>query len=113
MKEQDEQTDIFKDIDEQIRVLVLVTGTLEDGTSQWAYASIPLTRYEAFKKAQGNGHYDLGDYGLILENGGGNKPPAEIIQKMKDEHGTDHKFEDEMDAMMRNFNALIAKRDEN
>lgn len=109
MKERDEQTDIFKDIDEQLRIIVLVTGALEDGTSQWAYASIPLTKYEAFKAAQDKGHYDLGDYGIILEHGSGKEPPAAIIQKMKDEHGADHKFEEELDAMIKNFNALLGK----
>ena len=101
--------DIFKEIDEQVRVLVLVTGTLEDGASQWAYASIPFTKYEAFKAAEAKGHYDLGEFGRVLEHGEGSEPPAEVVQKMKDEFGADHKFEEELEAMMQQVDALIDK----
>ena len=109
MNEMINNDDLLKDIDEQVRVLVLVTGTLESGESQWAYASIPLTKYDAFKAAEAKGHYDLGEFGRIMEHGEGSEPPADIIQKMKDEHGADHKFEDELDAMMAEVDALIDK----
>ena len=100
---------LFKDIDEQVRILVLITGTLEDGGTHWAYASIPFTKYEAFKAAEAKGNYDLGDYGRILEHGEGAEPPADVVRKMTEEHGADHKFEEELDAMMQQVNAMIDK----
>lgn len=93
--------------DDSLRILVLVTGELDDGSSHWAYASIPFTKYEAFKAAEAKGDYDLGVYGRIVEHGAGKEPPAEIIQKMKDEHGADHKFEEELNEIMKQVDQLF------
>lgn len=92
--------ELLKELDEKMRILVLVSGALEDGSSHWAYASVPMTKYEAFKAAEKQGDYDLAAFGHILEHGTGNEPPADIIQKMKDKYGANHKFEEELDAMM-------------
>jgi hypothetical protein len=94
------EQDILQDIDENIRILVLVTGVLEDGSAHWAYASVAFIQYEAFKAAEKQGNYDLSAYGRILEHGAGSEPSAEIIQKMKDEYGADHKFEQELEQIM-------------
>lgn len=97
----------LQDIDKKVQILVLITGTLEDGSPHWAYASIPVTRYELFKQAEKAGHYDLGDFGRILTHGKGSMPDAAVIQQMKDQYGADSVFEEELEGMLAQVDKVL------
>ncbi|MEZ5690369.1 MAG: hypothetical protein R3D71_01725 [Rickettsiales bacterium] len=100
------EQNIFEEIDKNVRILTLITGTLEDGSEHWAYASIPFSKYQNFKEAEKKGNYDLADYGSILKHGVGKIPPENIIQEMKEEYGADHRFEEELEQIMRQIDGL-------
>ena len=93
--------DLLRQMDEEVQILVLVTGTLSDGSEHYAYASIPPSKYQAFKAAEAKGNYDLAAFGNILRHGEGKTPPADVMQEMEEQHGADHMFEAELEAMIR------------
>lgn len=90
-------------LDEKLSILVLVSGTLKNGESHYAYASIPPSHYPAFKEAQAAGSFKLEDFGSILTHGEGKEPPPEIKQRMTDEYGANHYFEQEMQQLLSRF----------
>ena len=81
----DEYQRLMQQIDEEVNILVLVSGTLEDGSAHYAYVSIPPSKYVAFKQAEAAGHYNLADYGTILHHGAGKQPGADVQQQMEAE----------------------------
>lgn len=87
---------IMEQIDSELNFLVLVTGRLADGSEHFAYASIPPSRYLAFKEAEAKGNYDLGKFGKILHHGAGKEPSAETKKEMEDKFGVNHQFEEEL-----------------
>lgn len=90
------EEELLKMMDEDIGILVLVQGTLPDGSEHYAYASIPPSKYMFFKEAEAKGNYDLGKFGKILAHGKGKNPPADVEKRMKDEYGANHRFEEEL-----------------
>lgn len=88
-------------LDEKVKILVLVTGTLIDGTSHYAYASIPLSRYKPFKIAEEKGDYNLAEYGTILTHGDGLTPPDDVKAKLEQEHGANHLFEAQLEQLVK------------
>ena len=92
--------DVMQQLDEGMGVLVLVSGTLKDGTDHYAYASMPPSKYTAFKEAEAIGNYNLAEYGKILTHGPGREPSAEVKQRMADEYGANHYLEEELAAML-------------
>src|SRR5262245_3045997 len=89
---------ILKQMDEDVGILVLVQGTLPDGSAHYAYASVPPSRYMAFKEAEAKGNYDLAQFGNILAHGKGKEPPADVRARMEQEYGANHRFEEELEA---------------
>lgn len=83
------------------QVLMLVTGTAPDGRAQYAYASIPVGNYLAFKQAEQAGAYDLATFGQILHHGEGTTPSAEIRYEMQQRYGVNHLFEAQLQEFMR------------
>ncbi|MBN67405.1 MAG: hypothetical protein CMM94_07570 [Rickettsiales bacterium] len=92
---------MLEQLDTQMHILVLVQGELEDGQAHYAYASIPPSKYQAFKEAEAKGHYDLADFGVILVHGPGKEPPDEVKRRMEEEHGANHMFEEQLDAALK------------
>jgi len=90
------EDELLKLMDEDIQILTLVRGTLADGTPHYAYVSIPPSCYQAFKAAEAAGSYNLALFGKIIVHGEGKEPPAEIKQKMEQEYGANHCFEEEL-----------------
>jgi hypothetical protein len=89
---------ILKQMDEDVGILVLVQGTLADGSAHYAYAAVPPSRYMAFKEAEAAGNYDLATFGKILAHGAGKTPPPEVEKRMAEEYGANHRFEEDMTA---------------
>lgn len=87
-------------LDDEIGILLLISGTLKDGGEHYAYASIPLSKYEPFKKAEATGNYNLADYGKILTHGEGKEPSEEVKQRIEDEYGANHHFERDAELLM-------------
>ncbi len=96
----EEAEELLKKMDEDVGILVLVQGTLPDGKSHYAYASIPPSKYMAFKEAEAAGNYDLADFGKILAHGEGVEPPSDVVKRMADEHGASHTFEEDFEAWL-------------
>lgn len=74
-------------------IVLLVTGMRDNDDPFWAYLSLSPLRYYEFKAAEARGNYDLKEFGDILAHGIGHTPPADIVQKMKDQYGLDEDFE--------------------
>ena len=81
-------------------ILVLVSGTLTNGQSHYAYASIAPSKYAAFKQAEAKGDYDLAQFGKILAHGEGEEPPQEVKQQMQEEFGVNHYLEEDLGRLM-------------
>lgn len=89
--------ELLRKIDAEVGILVLVQGALPDGSGHYAYASIPPSKYLAFKEAEAAGNYDLAQYGKILAHGAGKNPPPDVVKKMADEHGASLTFEEDFE----------------
>lgn len=84
-------------VDSAVEIIVLVRGTLADGRAFWAYASMPPSRYPAYKAMETAGQsYRLEDWGTILRHGLGEEPPLDVKVEMHDAYGADDQFETNM-----------------
>jgi hypothetical protein len=97
---------ILKQMDADVGILVLVQGTLPDGSQHYAYASIPPSRYMAFKQAEAAGNYDLAQFGKILTHGKG-EPSPDVKRRMEEEHGANHRFEEDMEIWAREVQQVM------
>jgi len=88
--------------DNNIGIITLVTGHIEDGKPYYAYAIIPPSKYLAFKEAEKHGDYDLADYGEIIAHGHGAEPSAEVKKEIEEKYGANHEFEDELKSIIEN-----------
>jgi hypothetical protein len=88
--------DTLTQMDESMRILTLVKGTLADGSKHYAYVSIPPSRYQAFKEAETKGNYNLAAYGTILSHGKGSEPSADVKKRMEKDYGANHHFEKDL-----------------
>lgn len=98
---------MLEQIDQEMQLLLLVTGELPDGSAHYAYASIPPSKYQAFKEAEAKGNYDLAAFGKILAHGAGQVPPPEVQAQMEEEYGADHMFEEQLETLLKG--AMSAK----
>ena len=95
--------DMLAQLDQDLKILVLVSGTLANGEAHYAYASIPFSKYQPFKEAEKQGNYDLTQFGSILAHGAGKTPPEDVQKRMEAEHGANHTFEDELMDLLRSL----------
>jgi hypothetical protein len=98
--------EILWQMDEDVQILTLVQGTLADGGAHYAYVSIPPSKYMAFKQAEAKGNYNLRDFGKVLHHAKG-KPSAEVQKQMAEQYGADHRFEEEINAMVAKMQAAL------
>lgn len=73
------------------RIIVLIYGLLESGGPCWIYAAVRPSKYQAFLKAQKEGHlnvYDFKPYGEIIVSGEGKSPPDEVTLKVAEMYQT-------------------------
>jgi hypothetical protein len=99
MKNQVDLQNLLEQIDEDIKILMLISGELADGSKHYAYVSIPPSKYDAFKAAEAKGNYNLAEFGEILFHGEGKEPSANVQKEMAEKYGADHRFEEELEAM--------------
>lgn len=92
----------------ELKILVLVRGKLVDGRDYYAYASIPESRYHAFKDAQAAGSYNLRYFGDVLMHGEGREPSHEVKRRVENEYGINHRFEEEFSEWVQQFTPAIA-----
>lgn len=92
--------DLPQDIDDTVRILQLVTGTV-DGKAFWAYLAMRPTTYQDYvARVEAGEAVDLEEYGDMLEQGWGTEPPAEVKQKMAREYGAEENFEEQLLALV-------------
>lgn len=77
-------------------IMLLCYGTEEDGTPFWAYMCIKPSMAKAFKAARENGSFNLEDYGTILEKGEGMDVPDDVKERMEQDYGINHHYQDEL-----------------
>ncbi len=73
------------------RIIVLIYGLLESGGPCWIYAAVKPSKYQAFLKAQKDGHlnvYDFKPYGEIIVSGDGKSPPDDVTLKVAEMYQT-------------------------
>jgi hypothetical protein len=78
------------DPNETVVCVLLVRGENPDGDPVFAYVAVRADRLDAFMEAQQSGTFYPEDYGVIIESGEG-EPSAEIVRKMEEDYGFDHK----------------------
>jgi hypothetical protein len=90
------QQAFMEKMDENVGIITLVTGELENGKPYHAYALIKPSHYFAFKEAEKKGNYDLAEFGEILAHGEGLEPPEATQKMMQEKYGANHRFEEEL-----------------
>lgn len=81
-------------VDNEIGYITLIQAINEEDHPYWYYVSIAPSKYEAFKKAEEEGAYDINDYGEILYHGPGTEPPEDVVKMMQENYGTRDDFEE-------------------
>lgn len=78
-------------------IIILNTGTLDDGTPYWAYVAIKPSRYREFMDASEKGKtLSLGNYGEIIQCGMEEKVPDNVKEEMKHLYGCDDNCMDKL-----------------
>lgn len=80
------------DPDNISRIIMLVYGTLESGGPFWCYVAVKPSQYDAFKEAESGGSLDLynfDEFGEVVVSGEGEKPPAEVTEKVAEMYNAD------------------------
>lgn len=80
------------DPDNISRIIMLVYGKLENGNNFWCYCAVKPSKFDLFKADEAAGKLDLYNfdpYGEVVVSGEGDKPPAEVTQKVADMYNTD------------------------
>lgn len=91
---------LIRQMDEQLKLLLLVTGALKDGTRHYAYVSMQLSRYPAFRQAEAAGNYNLAEFGEIVAHGEGNAPPASVKSEIEAAYAATHLFEPQLQDLL-------------
>lgn len=77
-------------------IMLLCYGTEEDGQPFWAYMCIKPSMAKSFKEARECGPFNLEDFGTILEKGPGMTVPEDTRQRMEQDYGVNHEYQDEL-----------------
>lgn len=93
----------IRQLDETLQILLLVTGALQDGRTHYAYVSMPLSRYPAFRQAEAEGNYNLADFGEIIMHGDGEIPPESVRKQMEERYSKTHMLEAQFQTMLNGF----------
>lgn len=89
-----------KFLDEKARIIVLVRGELEEGGPYYAYLALMPSKADAYEKAMASGKVvSLSEFGKVIEWGKGENPPEDVVQRME-ELGFNHRFEEELQAIV-------------
>jgi hypothetical protein len=79
--------------DAEVDIIVLDTGTFEDGTPYWAYVGIKPSKYSTFMGMTSQQKLiAFEDYGTILKHGFEKEVPAHIKEEMKNNHNFDEHY---------------------
>ena len=106
----DSRDDDVPDTDENSAILQFIAGTTE-GKDFWAYVAMKPSLYaEYYNNVSNKVPMNVADYGEILEQGWGSKPPAEIEQKMATEYGASDDFEQNLQQELKEFIKDEAKK---
>lgn len=74
------------------RIIMLIYGKLESGGPFWCYCAVKPSMFDQFKADEAAGKIDLYNfdpYGEVVVSGEGEKPPAEVTQKVAEMYNTD------------------------
>lgn len=94
------QVQMPEDIDDTVGILQMVTGRIE-GQAFWAYLAMFPSKYQEYvAKVQNNEPVDLMSYGEVIEQGYGEQPPQEVVDRMAAEYGAEPDFEQTLAAMI-------------
>jgi hypothetical protein len=74
------------------RIIMLVYGKLESGGPFWCYCAVKPSMYDQFKADETAGKIDLYNfdpYGEVVVSGEGERPPADVTQKVAEMYNAD------------------------
>lgn len=77
-------------------IMLLCKGTRKNGKPFWAYMCIKPSMAKAFKDARDKGHFNLEDYGTVIESGDGHEVPPETRKRMERDYGVNHDYENQL-----------------
>ena len=78
--------------DKLSRVIILVTGELEDKKKFWTYVAVKPSKLDEFNRLKKEGNLDLKSFdrfGELIIAGEGHRPPIEVKKKIAETYGID------------------------
>lgn len=94
-----------------VAVLQLVTG-ISENEPFWAYMAMnPASHEEYLQKISRDENVDLMEYGMVLESGFGEEPPAGIREEMQSEYGFDDNFSQKIIEMVEKGEIELTRKD--
>ncbi len=97
---------IEETIDDNVSMINLVKGVLEDGRNYYAYIKIKPSKYLEFQIASQKGDCDISEYGEIILHGEG-EPTDAIKKEMKEKYGCEEDFEENAKKFFENYKQTL------
>ncbi len=87
-------TEELQKADDSSAIIAYTNGVTEDGRPYYAYMAVKPSRYrEFYELTSARKAIVLNDFGNIIEGGFEESPPANIVQRMRNEYGFDENYE--------------------
>jgi len=92
----DEHSHTSSIIDEQVAVVVFVSGYKSDDTAYYAYVMMAPSKFAEYQKVKDQGDFDLASFGEIIKWGEGLEPSEDVKKEMKEKYNCSDDFEDKL-----------------
>jgi hypothetical protein len=91
-------TEELEEEDGQTAILTYVSGSLDDGTSYYAYIAVKPSKYMEFYSltAERIPIENLLDYGVIVSEGFQEEPSPAVLREMRERYGFDDQWEEKL-----------------
>ncbi len=91
--------DAVKKADEGATIIAYTDGVTANGRPYYAYIAVKPSKYrEFYERTKARETIRLGDYGKIIVYGYETKPPAGVVQHMREKYGYDDEYEAKLQA---------------
>jgi hypothetical protein len=91
--------EVLKKADEGASIIAYTDGVTASGRPYYAYIAVKPSKYrEFYERTKARETMRLGDYGKIIVYGYETKPPAGVVQHMKEKYSFDDEYEAKLQA---------------
>lgn len=100
--------------DKQSAILVYSHGMAGDGRPYYAYVAIRPSKYTEFHAASAAGQsLLLSEYGTVVAGGFADRPPPDVVRRMREINGFDDDYEEKLAREVRDQRDAFLKQNEN